>query len=41
MKHNVYIFCEMYTKAERNRIEKEIISLFREGKIKFTSTDFI
>lgn len=35
MKYNVYIFGELHTKAERDRIEKEIISLFREGKIKY------
>lgn len=41
MKHNVYIFGEIHTKAERDRIEKEITSLKREGKIKFTSIDLL
>lgn len=35
MKHNVYIFGEMHTSEERDRVEKEIIKLHAEGKIDY------
>lgn len=39
MKHNVYIFGEMHTTADRDRVEKEIIELHKKGKIKFLLTE--
>lgn len=41
MKHTVNIFGEMHTKSDRDRVEKEIIDLFRQGKVKYLLSEEI
>ena len=39
MKYKVYIFGEMHTKEDRDRVEKGIISIFRKETIKYLLTE--